>query len=90
MACPTCLMLRALLESLGVPVDDAARIGDAVGKPTEKAVKRKVKRKASAYSKRYGKAFKKVAKKYKTKAGKWKKDGFKKAQKAAHKLARRK
>ena len=67
MACPTCLMLRALLESVGVPVDDAARIGDAVGKPTERAVKRKVKRTASAYSKRYGAAFKRVAKKYKKK-----------------------
>ena len=46
-------------------------------------------RKASAYSKKYGKAFKKIQKKYKTKAGKWKKDGFKRAQKEAHKLAKR-
>jgi hypothetical protein len=50
---------------------------------------RKVKRKASAYAKKYGKAFKKIQKKYKTKAGKWKKDGFKRAQKEAHKLAKR-
>lgn len=51
---------------------------------------KKVVRKASAYSKRYGAAFKKVAKKYKKKNGSWKANGFKNAQKAAHKLARRK
>lgn len=50
---------------------------------------KKVKRKASAYSKRYGAAFKKVAKKYKKKNGSWKTNGFKNAQKAAHKLAKR-
>lgn len=55
----------------------------------EAQVEKKVKRKASAYAKKYGKAFKKVAKKYKKKNGGWKKDGFRLAQKAAHKLARR-
>ena len=40
------------------------------------------KRKASAYSKRYGKAFKKVSPDYK------KKNGFKSAVRAAHKLAK--
>ena len=49
----------------------------------------KSKRKASAYSKRYGAAFKKIAPKYKTKSGSWKKGGFKAAQKAAHKAARK-
>ena len=49
---------------------------------------KKVTRKASAYSKKYGRAVKQVQSKYKTKAGQWKKDGFKRAQKAAHKLAR--
>jgi hypothetical protein len=48
------------------------------------------KRKPSAYSKRYGKAFKKVAGKYKKKNGGWMKDGFKRAQKAAHALAKKK
>ena len=48
---------------------------------------KKVIRKASDYSKRYGKAFKKVAPKYKLKNGSWAKDGFKRAQKAAHALA---
>jgi len=54
-----------------------------------KSAGKKVKRKASAYSKRYGAAFKKVAKKYKKKNGSWKTNGFKNAQKAAHKLAKR-
>jgi hypothetical protein len=49
----------------------------------------KPKRKASAYSKRYGAAFRKVAKKFKKKNGSWKTNGFKNAQKAAHKLAKR-
>jgi len=49
----------------------------------------KKKRKASAYSKRYGKAFRQVAPRYKTKSGSWKKNGFKNAQKAAHKMAKK-
>ena len=44
-------------------------------------------RKASAYSKRYGKAFKKVAPDYKKNNGEWKKNGFRSAVNAAHKLA---
>ena len=46
-------------------------------------------RKPSAYSKKYGRAFKKVAKRYKKKNGSWKKNGFKLAQKAAHKEAKK-
>ena len=57
---------------------------------TSKRKSPKPKRKASAYSKRYGAAFRKVAKKFKKKNGSWKANGFKNAQKAAHKLARRK
>ena len=47
-------------------------------------------RKASAYSKRYGRAFKKVEGQYKLKSGAWAKNGFKRAQKAAHALAKKK
>ena len=43
----------------------------------------------SAYNSKYAKAFKKVAPAYKKKGGGWKKDGFKKAQKAAHAMAKR-
>ena len=55
----------------------------------EAKVEKKIKRKASAYAKKYGKAFKKVAKKYKKKSGGWMKNGFQRAQREAHKIARR-
>ena len=84
MACKTCKLLRELLESAGVP-NDLAKAAGQLAAPIE----RKVKRKASAYSRKYGKAFKKVAGKYKLKSGKWAKDGFKRAQKAAHQLAKK-
>ena len=45
-------------------------------------------RKVSAYSKRFGKAFKKVAPRYKLKSGRWKKNGFRLAVRAGHKLAK--
>ena len=77
-------MLQELLESAGVPTDMAKKQSQKLA-PIEK----KVKRKASAYSKKYGRAFKRVAGKYKLKSGKWAKDGFKRAQKAAHKLAKK-
>ena len=88
--CMTCMLLKSLLKSVGVPSMASETI--AYSEPVqeaEKTVKKKVKRKASAYSKKYSKAFKQIQDKYKTKAGKWKKDGFKKAQAAAHKLAKR-
>ena len=49
---------------------------------------KKVTRKASKYAMKYGRAFKLVAPKFKTAKGGWKKDGFKRAQKAAHKKAK--
>jgi len=49
----------------------------------------KRKRAPSAYSLKYGRAFKSVQKQHKKKNGQWKKDGFKRAQKAAHKKAKR-
>ena len=85
MACATCQLLQEFLESAGVPTELAAPIGKKVGEAAEK----KVKRKASEYSKKYGKAFKRVAGKYKLKSGAWAKNGFKRAQKEAHKVAKR-
>ena len=80
-------------------IDDIIRLleaardsgSSAASSPSKKRVASspKKKRTPSAYSKRYGKAFKKLAPKYKTKAGKWKKDGFKRCQKAAHREAKR-
>ena len=45
-------------------------------------------RKVSAYSKRYAKAFKKLSPRYKLKSGRWKKNGFKLAVRAAHILTK--
>ena len=47
------------------------------------------KRRKSAYSRKYSTAFKKISTRYKNKNGTWKKDGFKRAVRAAHKEARR-
>lgn len=55
------------------------------GKPKTEASKRK----PSAYSAKYAKAFKSVAPKHKKKNGSWKKDGYKRAVKAAHAKAKR-
>lgn len=49
----------------------------------------KKKRKKSAYNRRYAAAFKKVQKKFKKKNGGWVKDGFKRAQREAHRIAGR-
>ena len=84
MACETCRLLQELLESAGVSPSIAEPAGKLLA-PAEK----KVKRKASAYSIKYGKAFKRVAGKYKLKSGAWAKNGFKRAQKEAHKLAKK-
>ena len=53
------------------------------------STEKKKPRKVSAYHRRYGKEFRRVEKKYKKKDGSWAKDGFKRAQKAAHKATRR-
>jgi len=50
---------------------------------------KKTKKRNTAYGRRYKKAFKSVSKRYKLKSGKWKKNGFKLAVKAAHKEARK-
>jgi len=67
----------------------AERACQPVVRSGTRAAKKTVKRKASAYSKKYARAFKKVAGKYKKKNGGWKAGGFKSAQQAAHKLAKK-
>jgi len=44
-------------------------------------------RKVSSYNRKYRAAFKKVSGRFKLKSGKWKKNGFRLAVKAAHKMA---
>lgn len=85
MACETCRLLKELLESAGVSADIAGPVSKLAA-PTEK----KIKRKASDYSKRYGRNFKRIAGKYKLKSGAWAKNGFKRAQREAHRLTKKK
>jgi len=75
------IRLLEAAKSAGQAVEDV--------KAPSKPVAKKAKRKASAYSKRYGAAFKRLAPKYKTNAGKWKKDGFKRCAAAARKEAKK-
>lgn len=82
-----------------MPVNTLARLppgttqafvdGTATG--SVKAAKAKgTRKKVSAYSKEYKRAFKRVSKLYRKKDGSWKKDGFKRAVKAAHKGVKKK
>ena len=72
---------------LGIP-----SFGDAVRQ--DRARRRKSasprKRRATPAQKRYGRVFKKLAPRYKKKNGSWKKDGFKRCVRAAHRQCRRK
>ena len=57
---------------------------------TSIAKKAKPKRRAAtAAGKKYGRAFRRLCPQYKKKDGSWKKDGFKRCQKAAHALAKK-
>ena len=50
---------------------------------------KQIKKKTTAYQRKYKKAFKKESARYKLKSGRWKKNGFRLAVKAAHKLAKK-
>lgn len=81
-------IIDAILEAQGEP-NLSQRVELALEKPIRRKRTSKPKRKASASSKRYGRAFKRLAPKFKKKNGSWKKDGFKRCVKAAHKECRR-
>ena len=70
-----------LAEGARVFEQGANTVLDAVASPA------KAKRKISAYNRRYKAAFKKVSPSYKLKNGTWKKNGFRSAVRAAHKMA---
>ena len=77
-------------------IDDVIRLLEAaknttpgVTTPKKGTSTTKKKRKISNYQKKYGAAFKKLAPKYKTKSGKWKKDGFKRCAAAARRVAKK-
>ena len=84
--------LQPAIAGAGVPLSPGLAMElDRLAQPTQEAVAMKAvktKRKATAASKRYGRAFKKVAKDFKLKNGSWKKNGFRNAVRAAHKLAK--
>lgn len=89
------LRLRALADALLVPVANLTGLppeavqGFVEGTSTGAVAAGKApkSRKVSAYSKAYSKAFKRVAPTHKKKNGDWKKNGFKAAVQAAHKMA---
>ena len=81
--------IEDIIRLLEAARDSGSSAGSSPSTKRAASSSSKKKRKPSAYSKRYGAAFKKLAPKYKTKAGKWKKDGFKRCQKAAHREAKR-
>lgn len=91
MALANVQLIRQMKKILPKPLDSLVEVAVATntqGIQTVAAVERKTVRKASAYSKKYGRAFKQVAPKFKKKGGGWMKNGFKNAQKAAHKKAK--
>ena len=81
------LMAQGISEAVATQLAERA-CEPAVTRAT-RSVKKKVKRKVSSHSRKYSAAFKKIKGKYMTKAGKWKKNGFKRAVKEAHRMARK-
>ena len=84
--------LQPVIEGAGIPLSpELAKALDRMAQPGTEAIAMKTiktKRKATAASKRYGRAFKKIAPQFKLKNGSWKKNGFRNAVRAAHKLAK--
>jgi len=65
-------------------INCSGEVNQASPSPTAKP-----KRKASSSNKKYAAAFKKVKGRFMKKSGGWKKNGFRNAARAAHKLARK-
>lgn len=83
--------LQPAFASRGLTPEAAAFL-DRVAQPGRDRIAMgvvKKKRKVSKASKKYGRAFKRIAPQYKLKSGAWKKNGFRSAVKAAHKLAKK-
>ena len=85
--------LQPVIEGAGVPLSPEAALAlDRLAQPGTEAIAMKAiktKRKVSAASKRYGRAFKEIAPTYKLKNGSWKKNGFRSAVRAAHKMSKK-
>ena len=100
MACRTCDMIRGILlsDSVGeIPQNVALsmaseRLLDPVIESIEdRAIMqvKKTRRKVSKYQRRYAQNFKAMKRKYQTKTGRWVKNGFKLAVRAAHKKTKK-
>lgn len=63
------------------PIDMAQTMSDGSPAPRKRTSKR--------YARTYKREFRKIAPKFKTKSGKWKKDGFKAAVRAAHRATKK-
>ena len=88
-----CGVMEKALMAQGVSPMIAKQLAEracepAVDRAVEKVTK-PVQKKVNAYSRRYKREFKKIANKYKSKSGKWLKNGFKRAVKEAHRLAKK-
>jgi len=85
--------MKQALMAQGVSEVVATQLAERACEPTvsraTRTVKKKVKKKVSAHSRKYSAAFRKIKSKYMTKSGKWKKNGFKRAVKEAHRMARK-
>ena len=82
-------IIDAILTAQGEPTLKES-VEEAFPSTRTKKSRSKPKRKASPAQKRYGRAFRRLAPKYKKKNGQWKKDGFKRCVRAAHRDCRRK
>ena len=92
-----CGVMRQALIEKGVPSPIANILAERACKPAVQAAakqtvstaKKAVKKTSSAYNRKYKASFKKIAPKFKLKSGKWKKNGFKAAVRAAHKAVKK-
>jgi len=84
-----CDVMQEALVSRGIDPQIAKVLAERACKPVVAQATTKVKRKISAYARKYKKAFAKVSGRFKLKNGSWRKGGFDKAVKEAHKLAKK-
>lgn len=91
-----CDVMEEALISRGIAPELARQLAmracePLVGRAISGAKKtaKKTARKTSAYARKYKKAFAKVSNKFKLKNGSWRKGGFDRAVKEAHKLAKK-
>ena len=84
-----CDVMEEALISRGIAPAVAKELAERACQPVARRGVRAVNSKASAYARKYKKAFAKVSKKFKLKNGSWRKGGFDRAVKEAHKLAKK-